>query len=72
MVCYCHLYCICSIYGSLLHILYSELSYVLCVSLIFWLTLHLDQELCLDAAGSLALVLVPGATQRVHLVDEDD
>ena len=36
------------------------------------LTLHLDQELGLYAAGSLALVLVPGAAQRVHLVDEDD
>lgn len=37
-----------------------------------WLTLHLDQKLCLDAAGSLAFILVPRAAQRVHLVDEDD
>lgn len=36
------------------------------------LTLHLDQELCLDATRRLALVLVPGATQRVHLIDEYD
>lgn len=36
------------------------------------LTLHLDQELGLDATRSLALVLVPGAAQRVHLIDEDD
>lgn len=39
---------------------------------LMWLTLHLDQELCLDAAGGLALILVPGAAQRVHLVNEDD
>lgn len=37
-----------------------------------WLTLHLDQKLCLDAAGSLAFILVPRAAQRIHLVDEDD
>lgn len=36
------------------------------------LTLHLDQELGLDATRRLALVLVPGATQRVHLIDEND
>lgn len=36
------------------------------------LTLHLDQELCLDATRRLALVLVPGATQRVHLINEND
>lgn len=36
------------------------------------LTLHLDQELRLDATCSLALVLIPGAAQRVHLVDEND
>lgn len=36
------------------------------------LTLHLDQELCLDATCSLALVLIPGAAQRVHLIDEND
>lgn len=36
------------------------------------LTLHLHQELGLDATRGLALVLVPGAAQRVHLVDEDD
>lgn len=43
-----------------------------CVVLSVRLTLHLDQELCLDATRRLALVLVPGAAQRVHLVDEDD
>lgn len=36
------------------------------------LTLHLDQELRLDAPRGLAFVLVSGAAQRVHLVDEDD
>lgn len=36
------------------------------------LTLHLHQELGLDATRGLALVLVPGAAQRVHLIDEDD
>lgn len=36
------------------------------------LTLHLDQELCLDAACSLTLVLIPGSTQRVHLINEND
>lgn len=36
------------------------------------LTLHLDQELCLDATCSLALVLIPGAAQRVHLINEND
>lgn len=35
-------------------------------------TLHLHQELGLDAPGRLTLVLVAGATQRVHLIDEDD
>jgi len=35
-------------------------------------TLHLNQELSLDSAGRFAFVLVPGAAQRVHLVDEDD
>lgn len=41
-------------------------------SVAWLLTLHLDQKLCLDAARRLALVLVPGAAQRVHFVDEDD
>lgn len=36
------------------------------------LTLHLNQKLCLNAAGSFTLILIPGTTQRVHLVDEDD
>lgn len=36
------------------------------------LTLHLDQELGLDAPCSLALVLIPGTTQRVHLINEND
>lgn len=36
------------------------------------LTLHLDQEFCLDAPCCLALILIPRATQRVHLIDEDD
>lgn len=36
------------------------------------LTLHLHQELGLDPASRLALVLAPGAAQRVDLVDEDD
>lgn len=36
------------------------------------LTLHLDQEFCLDAPGRLTLVLVARAAQRVHLIDEDD
>lgn len=36
------------------------------------LTLHLDEKLSLDAAGCFTLVLTPGATQRVYLVDEDD
>jgi len=34
--------------------------------------LHLHQELCLDAAGRLALVLAPGAAEGVDLIDEDD
>lgn len=36
------------------------------------LTLHLHQELCLDPASCLALILTPGAAQRVNLVNEDD
>lgn len=36
------------------------------------LTLHLNQELCLDTASSLALVLTSWATQRVNLINEDD
>lgn len=36
------------------------------------LTLHLDQELGLDPPRRLALVLAPGAAERVDLVDEDD
>lgn len=47
-----------------------------CLSLIvpglIWLTLHLDQELCLDATSGLALIVIPGATEGVHVVDEDD
>lgn len=43
-----------------------------CSYLSLLLTLHLDQELCLDATRRLALVLVPGATQRVHLINEYD
>lgn len=35
-------------------------------------TLHLHQELGLDPASRLTLVLAPGAAQRVDLVDEDD
>lgn len=37
-----------------------------------FLTLHLHQELGLDPASRLALVLTSGAAQRVDLVDEDD
>lgn len=37
-----------------------------------FLTLHLHQELGLDPASRLALVLAPGAAQRVDLIDEDD
>lgn len=36
------------------------------------LTLHLNQELCLNTASSLALVLTPWATQGVDLINEDD
>lgn len=35
-------------------------------------TLHLNQELCLDSARSLALVLTSRTAQRVDLVNEDD
>ena len=38
----------------------------------FLLTLHLHQELSLDPARRLTLVLTPRATQRVDLVDEND
>lgn len=38
----------------------------------FVLTLHLDEELGLDPARRLALVLAPGAAQGVDLVYEDD
>ena len=43
-----------------------------CVCVCVSPTLHLNQELRLDSAGGFTLVLVPGAAQRVHLVDEDD
>lgn len=36
------------------------------------LTLHLNQELSLNTASSLALVLTSGAAQRVDLINEDD
>lgn len=36
------------------------------------LPLHLDQELSLYSTSCFALVIRPGATQRVDLVDEDD
>lgn len=39
---------------------------------LFLLTLHLDEELCLDPARCLALVLAPGATEGVDLIDEND
>lgn len=39
---------------------------------LFLLTLHLDEELCLDSARCLALVLAPGAAEGVDLVDEND
>lgn len=48
------------------------LSFHAVVPAYLFLTLHLNQELCLDATGSFALVLIPGAAQRVHFVDEDD
>lgn len=35
-------------------------------------TLHLDQELCFDPSGSLALIFVAGSAEGVHLIDEDD
>lgn len=47
----------------MLHILLCILSVSVSLILLMWLTLHLDQELCLDAAGGLALILVPGAAQ---------
>lgn len=39
---------------------------------LFILTLHLDEELCLDSARCFALVLAPGATEGVDLIDEND
>lgn len=54
----------------LFHTAYSS-HFIYPIALV-WLTLHLDQKLCLDAAGSLAFILVPRAAQRVHLIDEDD
>lgn len=36
------------------------------------LTLHLDQELSLDPASRFALIITPGAAQRVNLIYEDD
>lgn len=35
-------------------------------------TLHVHQELRLDTPRCLALVLIAGAAQRVHFIDEDD
>lgn len=61
------------IYGLTEHVLLCGVSSVvsLVVNLI-WLTLHLDQELCLDTACSLTLVLVSGTAQRVYLINEND
>lgn len=36
------------------------------------LTLHLHQEFSLNPASCLTLILAPGATQRVNLVNKDD
>lgn len=36
------------------------------------LTLHLNEELGLDSARCLALVLAPGATEGVDLINEND
>lgn len=37
-----------------------------------FLTLHLNEELCLDTTSRLALVLAPRPTEGVDLIDEDD
>lgn len=39
---------------------------------LFLLTLHLDEELRLDPARCLTLVLAPGAAEGVDLIDEND
>lgn len=68
--------------GSCVFISQSHWRYILC-NVWCWvfvsvsqslskLTLHLDQKLCLDAACSFTFVLVPGAAQWVHLINEDD
>lgn len=60
------------IYGLTGHVLCGVSSFVSHVFNHIWLTLHLDQELCLDAACSLTLVLVSGTAQRVYLINEND
>lgn len=42
------------------------------IKFLFLLTLHLDEELCLDSTRCFTLVLAPGAAEGVDLVYEND